>query len=120
MQDSQVAALVAAASQVLLALLGVDYYAMLWAFFGSLCALTQLNTKKKMGRGRAVAYILLSTIAGACLGTMFADWVESTRRTTLIFGSLIGGAGAQIFVGALVQAALNRIQTLGGPQHESP
>lgn len=115
MQDSTAAATVAAISQFLLALFGVDYYAMLWAFVGSLFALSQV---KKMSRGRALAYILLSTIAGAALGTVFVDWMETQRRAYLILGSLIGGAGAQLFISALVQGALNRIKTTLGGAHE--
>lgn len=112
MNDSHATAFAAAASQVLLALFGVDYYAMLWAFFGSLLALSQ---SQQMGRSRALVYVLLSTMAGAALGTVFIDWADSTRRGYLIFGSLVGGFGAQYIISALLQGVLNRIKSLGGP-----
>lgn len=115
MHDSYASTFVVAASQVLLALFGVDYYAMLWAFFGSLLALSQ---SQRMGRSRALLYVLLSTLAGAALGTVFVDWTATTRRGYLILGSLLGGFGAQYIISALLQGVLNRIKSLGGTKNE--
>jgi hypothetical protein len=116
MHHDTTGAFVAAASQVLLALFGVDYYAMLWAFVGSLFALGQA---KMMTRRRAVAYVALSTLLGAALGTVFVEWAGTTHRAYLIFGSLLGGSGSQLIVPALVAGTINRIRTtLGGAQNE--
>lgn len=115
MQDSSVAVFVAAASQVLLALFGVDYYAMLWAFVGSLLALSQV---KKMTRSRAIVYVLLSTLVGAALGTGCVVFFEVKARAALLVTSLVGGAGSQLFVTALIQGALFRIKSTLGGAHE--
>lgn len=116
MHDSHSAAFVAAISQVLLALFGVDYYAMLWAFVGSLVALSR---SERMTRGRAVVYVFLSTLMGAALATGAVAFFNTSARPVLIAVSLIGGAGSQLIVTTLVRGVLSRIQTtLGGATNE--
>lgn len=109
--DSVLAAIVSGASQALLTLLGVDYYAMIWAFFGSLVALTQTQ---RMTRGRAVLFVLLSTLVGAALGTAAFAYLAVQPKAILLVTSVVGGFGFQLILAALTQAVVARIKTLGG------
>ncbi len=103
--------LAAAASAITLALFGVDYYSLLYGFVGALLALSEAGT---MGRRRAVIYVALSTLVGGAFGNAAVTFFGSTARPFLILGCLIGGAGAQLLVSALLTAALKRIEKLGG------
>jgi hypothetical protein len=98
------AALIAGLSSVLLTLFGVDYYALMWGLVGACLASTR----------RALIYVALSTLIGAALGTTAVEFFRTTHRAFLITGSLVGGAGAQVLVGALLQLALTRIKKMGG------
>jgi hypothetical protein len=100
------AAFVAAVSGVTLALLGVDYYALLWALVGAMLALGQASA---MPRNRAILYVLLSTLLGAALGQGAVAFAGYDQRALLILASLLGGAGAQLLVAALLKAALRLI-----------
>lgn len=116
--DSVLAAFVSGASQVLLTLFGVDYYAMLWAFVGSLVAITQM--KNKMGRTRALIYVFLSTMVGAALGSAAFAYLDAKPQAILLICSVVGGFGWQLIMSALVQAVVSRIKTIGGVPHEPP
>lgn len=110
-ETNSAATLVGAISSALLTILGVDYYAVLWAFVGSILALTQV---KSMHRSRAVIYLALSTLIGAATGSAVAAYLESNVKAYLILASIVGGFGSQLIVAALLQAALNHINRLGG------
>lgn len=105
---SSTAAVVATISAITLALLGVQYYALLWAFVGAMVALIQ---SASMTRGRACVYVLLSTLAGAALGQAAVAWVGSEQRALLVAASLLGGVGAPLVVSSLLRAALRLIDT---------
>lgn len=109
-QHSPVDALVANVSAILLALLGVDYYAMLWAFTGALVALTQTN----IGRGRALVYVLLSTLVGSVLGSAAIAFLGSQNRVFLALLSLVAGVGWQTFIALLLRAVEGRLKQLTG------
>src|SRR5574341_1527668 len=116
--DSSLAATgVSAVSQILLTLFGVDYYAMIWAFVGSILALTHV---KKMTRGRALIYVALSTLIGAAFGSVAVAFMGTGNRAFLIGASVIGGTGSQLIVAAALQAVLNRIKVLGGANEPTP
>lgn len=105
------AVLAAGISTTTLALFGVEYFALLWAFIGALFALMQ---SQAMGRWKAVFFVAISTLIGAALGSGFVDLVQTTSRPILILSVLIGGAGAQVLIGALIKAAQTRIEKIGG------
>lgn len=111
------AAFVAAASQVLLTLFGVDYYAMLWAFVGSLVALSQTGPST---RSRALVFVCLSTLVGAALGSAAFSYFDSKAKPILLLSSVVGGFGWQLIMTALVQAVVSRIKTVGGVPNEQP
>lgn len=104
-------AIAAGASTITMALLGVDYYSLIWGMVGALLALYQAE---KMGRIRSVIFISLSTLVGAACGTGALDAIKSESKPLLIVFSLVAGFGAQVIVTALLRAGINRIDKLGG------
>jgi len=104
-------AIAAGASTITMALLGVDYYSLIWGMVGALLALYQAE---KMGRIRSVIFISLSTLVGAACGTGALSTLQSESRPLLIVFSLVAGFGAQVVVTALLRAGINRIDKLGG------
>lgn len=116
--DSVLAAFVAGASQAMMTLFGVDYYAMLWAFVGTLLALTQAAP---MTRPRAIVYVLLSTLIGAAFGSWAVAAIDVKARAHLLWLSVVGGFGSQIIIATALQAVLARVKTIGGAQdNEQP
>ncbi len=102
---------IATASTVTLAILGVDYYSLIWAMVGTLLALYQAE---RMGRVRSVIYVTLSTLVGAAVGTGTMSFFTSESRGMLIVVSCVSGFGAQVIVTALLKAGVHRIKKLGG------
>lgn len=116
--DSILVAIVMGVNQTLLTVLGVDYYAIIWSFLGSLVALTQTE---RMGRSRALLFVCLSTLVGAALGSAaFAYLGSSQPKPILLLCSVVGGFGWQLIMAALVQAVVARIKTIGGVPNEQP
>lgn len=131
--STTVAALAASLSGVTLALLGVDYYSLLYGMVGALFAVVHANniaptpppatpdvlsnvarvTKIIVGSGRVVIYVAFSTLAGAVIGNAAVALIGGSNRSLIILGCLIGGAGAQAVVSATLNAALARIKRLG-------
>jgi peptidoglycan/LPS O-acetylase OafA/YrhL len=109
MKHNNLDALVAATNAALLALLGVDYYATIWAFVGSLLALTQMQ---KMTRPRAVIYVLLSTLIGAALAGGAVAFLGTSHRAFTVTLGLLGGAGSQGLVALLLRGVEGRIKSL--------
>lgn len=103
--------IVATVSATTLTLLGVGYYALIWAFVGSLLALYQTAP---MGRIRTVVFIFLSTLIGAACGTAFPGYFGSESQPMLIISSLVAGAGAQLIVASLLNSFLTQINRFGG------
>lgn len=110
-EPTTAASVAAAASGVTMALLGVDYYSVLYGLIGALIAVGQAQ---HTSRWRAVASVVLSTITGAVLGTVVVEALSLTGRASLLLGCIVGGAGAQALVLALVKAAGERINRIGG------
>ena len=105
-----VAAYAAAASGITLAVLGVDYYSLVYGMVGAFLA---LGSAGDMGKGRAVAYVILSTIVGAALGTAAVEFFSVTSKAALFVGCVVGGAGSQTLVGAFIKAVVKRIDNEG-------
>lgn len=114
--DTTLGAIIAVVSQALLTLFGVDYYAIVWAFVGSLVAVTQT----RMTRPRAIVYVLLSTLVGAALGSAAFAYLDARPKVLLLLCSVVGGFGWQLIMTALVQAVVARIKTIGGVPHDQP
>lgn len=106
--DHAMPALIGAANAVLMAALGVDYYATVWAFLGSLFALTQMS---KVGRLAAVLHVVVSTLGGAALGTGCASYFASGKPVLIVL-SLVAGASAQTVLNLLVQLVSSRIKSM--------
>lgn len=109
MKQNNLDAAVAVLNAGLLALLGVDYYATLWAFVGSLLAVTQ---QQKMTRVRAVVYVLLSTLIGAALAGGAVAFLGTQNRAITVVLGLLGGAGSQGLVALLLQGVAGKIKSL--------
>jgi len=105
------ASVAAAASGITMALLGVDYHSLLYGLIGALIAVSQAQ---HTSRWRAVASVVLSTVTGAVLGTAAAEVLGLTGKAALLLGCIVGGAGAQALVLALVRAAESRVSRMGG------
>ncbi len=108
MSTTSAATLAAAVSGVTLALLGVPYHALVWSFVGALVALSQAV---RMPRGRAFAFVALSTLCGAAIGAGVEGLLDKASRAALVMASLVGGYGAQQVLGRALQALLDRITT---------
>jgi hypothetical protein len=105
-------ALAASLSGITLALLGVDYYSLLYAFVGALFALYEAE---RMGRGKAVLFAVLSTLAGAVMGSLLPQLVGSwagaqispgAARLLLMAGSIVCGFGMQSILARLLRRSL--------------
>ena len=105
------ASVAAAASGITMALLGVDYYSLLYGLIGALIAVGQSG---HTSRWKAVASVILSTITGSVLGTVAVEALGLTGKPSLLLGCIVGGAGAQALVLGLVSAANSHIERIGG------
>lgn len=105
-----VAVFAAGASSVTIALIGVDTISLVWGMVGSLFALLYAE---QMTRGRAIVYVILSTLIGAALGTLAQSFAGDTNRPLLIVGSLVGGSASQRLLNALVALIERRISAAG-------
>jgi len=99
-------------SAVTLALVGVDYYALVWGLVGAMFARGHADEMKS--RWRAVFYIVLSTCVGAAIGTGMQALLAEASRPVLIVFSLAGAAGAQRLLDALVSMLERRIEAVAG------
>lgn len=108
-------------SAALVALFGLNYYAMVWAFVGALVALTK---SEKMTRLFAVIHVLLSTFIGALLGTAGGEYLGITQRSAIAVMSLLGGVGWQGIIALFLKVAEGRLkQYIPRPRvdhHEEP
>lgn len=104
------AGIAASISGVTLALIGVEWYALLWSFVGALLAMGEAAS---MGRLRAIVYVALTTLVGAALGHGLVAVLDLHSRAILILFSLAGGAGAQRIVSAAIKAVETRLGKLG-------
>ena len=104
------ASVAAAASAITMALFGVDHHSILYGFIGALIAVSQ---SQHSSRWRAVVSVVLSTFAGAALGAGVVQALGAEGKAALLLGCLVGGAGAQVLVMALVRAAEIRIDRMG-------
>ncbi len=93
-----------------LALIGVDWYALVWAFAGGLVSmmLTPQETRRAM-----LVQLGGSTLVGA--GTAGAIALHlGGGRPVLIAAALIAGAGAKVLMMSALGAVRKRIEGLGG------
>src|SRR3954463_16089600 len=99
---------VSAVSAALIALFGLNYYAMVWAFVGALVALMK---SEKTTRMRAIFYVLFSTFIGALLGTACAEFFKINLNSAISIMSLLGGVGWQGIIAILLKVAEGRLRT---------
>lgn len=98
--------LAVALSAATLALLGLDHLSVIWGFIGALFAAFQAE---RMGRARAILFVVLSTLGGAALGNGLlaaAGVQQPAGRLMLYLACLVGGYGAQALLARLLRRGL--------------
>jgi hypothetical protein len=98
-------------SSILLAVFGLDYYSLIYGFWGALMALVVTDP---LGKWRAMLFVALSTLIGAVIGNVIVTILDSQARSYLFFGCLLGGFGAQAVLTETLKALLKRIKKAGG------
>ena len=98
--SSLAAGFAATLSGVTMDLLGVSHLALVWGFVGAMMTMSQME---KMQWSRALLFGILSTAAGAAIGSASVSMLSATGTSALIIGSLAGGAGAFGIVAGLAQ-----------------
>lgn len=93
-------------SAATMALLGVEYVALLWGFFGALFSLRLTPPETRVA---AAVTILLSTLAGAALAGVIAAKIGGGKNEQ-IAAAFIVGAGAKLIVSALLEGVANRLR----------
>lgn len=115
-ETSTINTAVAALSAAILALLGVDHFALIWGFVGALFSLT---TAPPVGRSKALMTVALSTFIGAALGTLLADRINANAVPIVrIVAALVCAAGAQQLLPLAVQLISNRLKKWSGDDTE--
>lgn len=110
---SAIEAFVAQISNGLAVLLGLNYYALVWAFFGALIPLTKVRRIEGL---RVVVYVLFSALLGAILSTGAADFFKITTRSVISVMAVIAGASWQTMVALLVLIAEGQLEKFIPPR----
>lgn len=114
-ETSSLAVAVASVSAAVLALLGVDYYALLWGVIG---AVISALWGESLGRTGAIVTVITSSFVGAGFGTAIAE--QSGSRSWLIVAALVCAAGARPIVATAVQVVVARLKKLAGADPTAP
>lgn len=97
----------ASATSMSMALLGVEPHALLYGLVGALLA---QFAAERMPAWRARFYVVLSTIAGAAIGTAAVNFSGMQGRGALIVGCMVGGFGAPRLLAALLGRLATRLE----------
>ncbi len=97
-------------SAAVLALLGVEYFALVWGIGGAVFALT---LTKPESRKAAIVSVVTSALAGAALASMLAN-LSGGGKSALIAIAFITAAGAKPIVSKGIETLENVIGKLGG------
>ncbi|MFN7725195.1 MAG: hypothetical protein ACK5QH_09010 [Rubrivivax sp.] len=103
---SQAAAFAASLSAITLALIGVDHLSIIWGLVGALFALYEAE---RMERRRALLFVVLSTLAGAALGTGALALAGTTSKGLLLVACIVCGYGTQALLARLLQRVQRQI-----------
>ena len=115
-ESTTVAIFVSSLSAMLLALLGVDYYSLLWSLVGSVGALLY---SAPTSRSRAVFSVCVSMLTGAALGTALAEHLGGSR-SVLIVASVVCATGPQLLINALLTRIISTINRSTPEAQEKP
>lgn len=107
------AAYAASVSAISLAIIGVDYYAIVWGLLG---ALSMLALTAPVTRTRAVFTVMASTACAAAMSHFLVGLVaeDEGSRSAVIAVAFVLGAGAQPLLLEMVESIVMRIRTWGG------
>lgn len=122
--QSFIGAVAAGLSAGALSLFGVSYFGILWALFG---ALVGVMFSPPQDRKQVLAAVIGGTLMGAVLGdlgmalllvmvgdTSVLKALPDVTKGLHLGVSFIIGAGAKLFLGAMLSAIVNRITKAGG------
>lgn len=121
MESTTTAAIIAAISAWLLSVLGVEYYALLYATIAASSML--LFSNAKTSRKKALMVTLSSALLGAAMGTALAEHLNAGSRSMLMLSCILCASGTRPLIAAGVNALVARIEkTAGSPASdgESP
>ncbi len=101
-------ALAASLSGITLALLGVDHLSIIYGLVGALFALYEAE---RMERGRALVFVVLSTLAGAAMGNGALSLLGTASKGVLLVSCIVCGYGTQALLARLLRRGLNQIDS---------
>jgi hypothetical protein len=90
-------------------LLGLNYYAMVWSFFGALIPLTKTN---KFPGLSAIGFVLFSMMLGALLSTFIADFMGITKSSAISLMAVVGGASWQSLIAIAIRVSEESFKTV--------
>lgn len=99
---------IAAAAATVLELTGIDLPPLVWSLIGASLMLGYSTTQ--VGRGRAIAQVLLSGFMGALMGTAVAHIGSVHTRTLMLLICAVCGAGAHPITQALVARFIKKVE----------
>jgi len=107
------AAYATSASAISLAIIGVDYYAIVWGLLG---ALSMLALTAPVTRTRAVLTVMASTACAAAMSHFLVGLIAEDKesRSAIIAVAFVLGAGAQPVLLEVIEAIVTRIRAWGG------
>lgn len=99
-------ALAASLSGITLALLGVDHLSIMYGFVGALFAAFEVE---RLGRGKAVVLVVLSTVGGAAMGNGLVALAGNGNRFIIFLGCIACGFSTQAILSAIVRRVVRSI-----------
>lgn len=99
-------ALAATLSGITMALLGVDHLSIMYGFVGALFAAFEVE---RLGRGKAVLLVMLSTVGGAAMGNGLVALAGTGNKFVIFVGCIASGFGTQAILSAIVRRVVRSI-----------
>jgi hypothetical protein len=105
-------AIAASLSAISIALIGVDYYAVVWGMLGALVRLA--FDDKPTNTVKSAIAVAASTVAASATAHGLAEMASTPgSRGALVSSAFFIGFGAQLFLQSAVEAAAKRLQKFG-------
>lgn len=97
---SGAAAFAATASAITSAIFGVDYFAIVWGFIGSMFALINNEPTNKLW---AIAYVSLSSLIGAAIGSALYEYLAPNQPKIILIAlcAIVGFGSKRLLTSAI-------------------
>lgn len=97
---SGAAAFAATASAITSAIFGVDYFAIVWGFIGSMFALINNEPTNKLW---AIAYVSLSSLIGAAIGSALHEYLAPNQPKIILIAlcAIVGFGSKRLLTSAI-------------------